>query len=740
MLLKNGKVHSVEKGGFIAADLRIKDGLIAEIKPNLLPEQYETVVDCAGKHVIPGLIDAHVHFREPGATHKEDFLSGSKAAAAGGVTTILDMPNNNPPTVFEEQLKEKRELAMKSIVNYGFYLLGCVENKDNLRQKNIAGIKVYLGSSTGNYLTDDLGVFAEILQNSRRPVVVHAENEQLIRHFNHLHGNSQLHHKMRDALCAVTSLAEAITISSYLDRPLHIAHCSTKAEMEFLQKNKTTKVTCEVCPHHLFLTEAFFIQKKNLGKMNPPLRYVEDQEALWTGIRDGVVDMIATDHAPHTKEEKNREFQQAPCGVPGVQTMLPLLLNAVHENKLTLLDVIRLTSTNPARIFYIENRGELKEGYHADICVIDLEREGIISDEAQFSKCGWTPFHGMTIKGWPVMTIVNGQVAFERGRIYEEAKGQEVHFAQNLDLSTMIGGVPFQHPIFNAAGPRCTTEEELELLGASVSSAIMTKSCTLEPRDGNPEPRYHDFSQNSINSNGLCNLGYQRYAETIPGLKQHGKPCIVSVSGLSLADNLVMLKELSAVEEIDLIELNLSCPNVIGKPQVGYDFEQSKEVLKQVSEVCTKPFGVKLPPYFDFAHFQEMADILNQSSVSFVTCVNSLGNGLVIDPETEEAVIKPKGGFGGVGGTSIKPFGLSNVRKFRELLRPEIQVIGVGGITSGKDVFEYILAGADAVQLGTVFMQEDTPAFERIVKELQEIMKQKGYASLEEFKNKLKVK
>jgi dihydroorotate dehydrogenase (fumarate) len=237
---------------------------------------------------------------------------------------------------------------------------------------------------------------------------------------------------------------------------------------------------------------------------------------------------------------------------------------------------------------------------------------------------------------------------------------------------------------------------------------------------------------------GLPNLGFRKYVEFIPQLKKFNKPVIASVSGLKLEDNIEIIKAFNETD-VDLIELNLSCPNIVGKPQVGYDPEAVKKTVTAVGKICQKPWGVKLHPYFDFVHYEETADILNHSRISFVTCINSVGNGLVIDPFQEAVVIKPKNGFGGIGGQFIKPIGLGNVRKFRELLKPAIQIIGVGGIISGLDVFEYILAGADAVQLGTIFQQEGAAAFKRIEQELAEVMEQKGYGRIEDFKNKLKV-
>jgi dihydroorotase len=422
IILKGGQAHS--GNSFITADVLIKNGIIEKIAPNINAEGQ--IVDCTGKYIIPGLIDAHVHFREPGLTHKEDFLTGSKAAAAGGVTTILEMPNTKPPVVTQKDLDEKRKLAQKSLVNYGIYVLGCKENMKEIGNfEGIPGIKIYLGSSTGNYLTDDLGVFIELLKNAKQTVVVHAENEQLVKYFSEQHKATEMHHKMRDNLCAVTSVAESSIAANYYGKKMHIAHMSTKEEVDFLRKNKTPNISCEVCPHHLFLNESFFVQKKNFGKMNPPLRYERDQKALWEAIKEGIIDIVATDHAPHTLEEKHEDFWKGPCGVPGVQTMLPLLLNSVSEGKISLVDVVRLCSTNPARIFNIQKRGKLEAGYHADICIVDMNKEKTITNSEQHSKCGWTPFDGMKIKGWPVMTLVNGNIVYD-GKINEAHKGREV--------------------------------------------------------------------------------------------------------------------------------------------------------------------------------------------------------------------------------------------------------------------------------------------------------------------------
>ncbi len=307
-------------------------------------------------------------------------------------------------------------------------------------------------------------------------------------------------------------------------------------------------------------------------------------------------------------------------------------------------------------------------------------------------------------------------------------------------LKTTLAKIPLQSYFFNASGPKCTTIEQLEALGASKSAVILSKSCTVEPREGNPEPRYVSLAFGSINSMGLPNLGYKKYGEFAPLLKsKYNKPYFVSVSGLKLQDNLKIIEHLNNVPEIDAIELNLSCPNIVGKPQVCYDTEQTEEVLCEVTKICKKPLGVKLSPYFDFVHFEQMAAILNKHNIAFVTCINSVGNALFINPEKEEVVIKPKGGFGGLGGNYIKPIALANVRKFRELLRTDIDVIGVGGIETGSDAFEFLLAGASAVQVGTTLAKEGPQCFERLENELQSYLEKKGYNCIDDAKGKLKI-
>jgi dihydroorotate dehydrogenase (fumarate) len=289
----------------------------------------------------------------------------------------------------------------------------------------------------------------------------------------------------------------------------------------------------------------------------------------------------------------------------------------------------------------------------------------------------------------------------------------------------------------NASGALCVTREELLALGRSNAGAIVTKSMTLEPRQGNPEPRYYWFPGGSINSMGLPNLGYQAYAEMIPELKRFGKPVVASVAGLCEDDFPVIARVINGAKP-DLIEVNLSCPNIPGKPQIGYDTDASERLLKRVRKEITVPMGVKLPPYFDPAHHKVMAEVIGRCEVDFLTLINSVGNGLVVDPGTETVVIKPKGGFGGLGGAIIKPVALANVRAFWKLLEGRIPIIGTGGVTTGVDAFEHLLCGASAVQVGTVLVEEGLAVFKRLESELAARLEKKGYKSVEDCRGRLK--
>jgi dihydroorotate dehydrogenase (fumarate) len=306
-----------------------------------------------------------------------------------------------------------------------------------------------------------------------------------------------------------------------------------------------------------------------------------------------------------------------------------------------------------------------------------------------------------------------------------------------MDLTVNIAGVKFPGCFMNASGALCVTREELLVLGRSRAGAIVTKSMTVEERQGNPLPRYYGFPGGSINSMGLPNLGYHAYAELIPELKRFGKPVIASIAGLCEDDFATIAQVINGAKP-DLVEVNLSCPNIPGKPQIGYDADASERLMKRVRKVITVPMGVKLPPYFDPAHHQLMGDVIGRCGVDFLNLINSVGNGLVVNPETETVVIKPKGGFGGLGGSIIKPVALANVRAFWNYFQGKMPIIGTGGVISGVDAFEHVLCGASAVQIGTVLVEEGVGVFARLEQELAACLEKKGYKSVADGRGKLK--
>ncbi len=308
-----------------------------------------------------------------------------------------------------------------------------------------------------------------------------------------------------------------------------------------------------------------------------------------------------------------------------------------------------------------------------------------------------------------------------------------------MTLETTFFNHTFANPFMNASGVHCMTTTELVELEQSNAGAFITKSCTLNERAGNPEPRYFDVPLGSINSMGLPNRGFDYYLDyALNYEKQQTQPLFFSIAGMSAAENLEMLTLIEKSDFQEITELNLSCPNVPGKPQLAYDFEATEDLLQQVFARFTKPLGIKLPPYFDLAHFDQMAEILNQFPLTYVNSINSIGNGLYIDPQKEAVVIKPKEGFGGLGGEYVKPTALANVRAFYTRLKPEIKIIGTGGIRNGQDAFEHLLCGATMLQIGTELHKEGPKIFDRITKELEQIMTEKGYRTIDEFRGKLK--
>jgi dihydroorotase len=384
LLVKNGKIY--QNGILIKKNIFIERDKITKITAQEL--KADEIVDATGKIIIPGLIDSHVHFREPGQTHKEDFLTGSMAAAAGGITTFLDMPNTKPATIDLQRLEEKRRLARKSVVNYGFHFGSTNDNIEEINgAKDVASVKVYMDHTTGNLKVDDEKILKNVF-HSNKTISTHAENENILL---------------------------ALKLIKDSGNKLYFCHISSKEELTYARSSKSENVFVEVSPHHLFLTAGNLNELGNFAEMKPGLKTKEDQEALWEGINNGNVDTIATDHAPHTKEEKMEV--NYPYGVPGCETMLPLLLNALNEGRMTLKKIVELCCENPAKIFKIKNKGFVKEGFDADLAVIDLELEKEVKNDELFTKCKWSSFDGWKLKGWPIMTIVNGNIVFNNRKI-----------------------------------------------------------------------------------------------------------------------------------------------------------------------------------------------------------------------------------------------------------------------------------------------------------------------------------
>lgn len=438
LLIKNCKV--LVGSDFLERNILVgDDGRIAKIAvaSELKTADADEILDASGNFAIPGAIDVHVHCREPGLTEKEDFFTASRAAAAGGVTTIIDMPNTKPATTTVALLEEKRKLAAaKCIVNYGLNIGATADNAEEIRKaRNIGGVKVYMGSSTGNLLVADEKALNEVF-SAGKLVMVHAENEDIIKANSEKYKGSsesatELHLKIRNNLAAAKEVERAIRIAKANGTKLHICHMSTKEEAAIVEaaKKSYTQLSCEATPHHLFLTAEAAKNLGNYGKVNPPLRTKEDVASLWNAIASGTVDMVATDHAPHTGVEKEQGYWTAPSGMPGVQTMIPLMLDAVNKGRLSLQQLIKLTSENPAAVFGIKGKGNVALGMDADVTIVDMHKEKTIKNDDMLTKCGWTPFDGWKVKGTVAATIVNGNVVYRDGEIIDEkTRGKEAMF------------------------------------------------------------------------------------------------------------------------------------------------------------------------------------------------------------------------------------------------------------------------------------------------------------------------
>jgi len=420
LLIKGGNV--VNSDGSHYVDVRVKDDKIVEIGHDL-QHRDEKVIDAVGLHVLPGAIDPHVHFRDPGHPEKEDFESGSMAALAGGVTTVFDMPNTNPPTIDMDALRQKREAAKKAKCNVRFFVGATEDNIGNLAElcaePDVVGVKIYMGSSTGSLLVDNVSAWEEIFEIPDIQVVVHAECEECIqsnlKKFESLE-DPQMHSVVRGNDVAETATRQALEIGFKHNTRLHIAHMSTREELFAVREYKKKgyeNLSCEVCTHHLIFNLDDYDVKGMFIKVNPPIRSREDRNALWEdGIALGVVDMLASDHAPHTIEQKSMDYEHAPSGMPGVQECTSLMLNQVNDDELDFQRFLELRCFNPARVFELKKRGDIKEGYFADFVLVDINEEHTFTKDVLKSRCGWSNYEGRKVKGWVKKTIVNGDLVF----------------------------------------------------------------------------------------------------------------------------------------------------------------------------------------------------------------------------------------------------------------------------------------------------------------------------------------
>lgn len=423
--------HTVIRGGTLItpeqvrrADILIVGESISKVAPEI-EDPGARVVAADGLHILPGLIDAHVHLRDPGATHKEDWNTGTRAALAGGVTTVLDMPNNPTPATSRAAFEEKRAQAQsKAVCDYGLFAGATANNVQELGQWGAVGIKVYMGATTGDLLlTDFESLYRHFSSNLAILIVVHAEDNEALQYFGRELSRSR-HSDKRPPIAASLAVARALALAKATGHPLHIAHTSTAGELALVKaaKERGVQVTVEVTPQHLFLSTEDEERLGSLGIVNPPLRSPEDVRALWERQDDW--DMVATDHAPHTIEEK--QAAKPPSGMPGLETMLPLLLNAAHAGRLSLHDIPRLTSRGPARVFHLARKGEIAPGYDADLTLVDLNAESVLQKPWQ-TKCNWSPFEGWRVKGTIARVFLRGRQVMANGEISAEAGcGREV--------------------------------------------------------------------------------------------------------------------------------------------------------------------------------------------------------------------------------------------------------------------------------------------------------------------------
>jgi len=408
----------------VEGDLRVSNGLIKTVAPfgGLQPEIGELVIDGTGLHLLPGVIDPHVHFRDPGNPEKEDLESGSRAAAAGGITSFLDMPNTSPNATNRLALEEKiAAAAKKAVTHHGFFIGATTNNVSDLQSvqgmDGICGIKIFMGSSTGNLLVHEQKHLEHIFANTGGIIATHAEDEirlqSRIAEFKH-RTDIAAHAECRDIECALIATKRATALAKDHSHRLHIVHLTSGKEADWLSSKKGDLITTEVCTQHLTFDQDDVEKLGVRALMNPPIRYTEDKEKLWSRLKDGTIDCIVTDHAPHTLEAKSVGFPKAPAGMPGVETSLPRMLTHAKEGKCSISDIVRWMCAGPAKVYQIKNKGSLIEGFDGDLTLVDLENHRIIQDSDTWTRVGWTPYDGMELTGWPMYTIVDGNVVHKR--------------------------------------------------------------------------------------------------------------------------------------------------------------------------------------------------------------------------------------------------------------------------------------------------------------------------------------
>ena len=413
-LIKNAKV--VTPQGIQEISVLINGTQVADLAP-AAQTTADQVVDAAGKYLIPGVIDDQVHFREPGLTHKEDLAHASRACAKGGVTSFLEMPNTVPNTVTQAALENKLATASKSsLVNYGFYVGATTENVDVLKHATrTPGIKIFIGSSTGNLLVDEQTALEKIFAESTLTICAHCEDETTVRANAAKYANETdiaFHSKVRDHEAAKIATARAIDLAQRHNHRFHVLHVSTADEIELIQ-NGGPLITSEVCPHHLFFNVDDYPRLGSLIKMNPSIKNKTDNDQLWQALCDGVIDIVATDHAPHTMDEKREPYPKCPSGLPAVENSLALMLNQVAQQKCTIEQVVKWMCSRPAEIWNMKNKGRIEVGYDADLTLVDMDLTQTVLNENQETKCGWTPWHGDDLTGWPIATWVMGKQVFK---------------------------------------------------------------------------------------------------------------------------------------------------------------------------------------------------------------------------------------------------------------------------------------------------------------------------------------